>query len=132
MKIMNVSFSIDVCNVAHVKALTEFMAVLGEHGAPVVTAPAPKPKAVKTEPVEEPQEELPQTPEAEPTEEPQEPTTPSGLTVEMLRAKVGATVKRGTEIREAVKAKLASFGVASVSTLQPENYEAFNEYLSTL
>ncbi len=158
MKIMNVSFSIDVKNVEHVKALTEFMAVLGEHATPVIApvkdpvisiartheavSPEPSttavPKGKKATKAEAPEPETVEAPEQSEENEAQMPgespegKTQSAIDLPLLRTEVSTLAKRGTEMREQIKAKLKDFGAESVSTLDEAHYDEFFAYLKTL
>lgn len=152
MKIMNVSFSIDVKNVAHVQALTEFMAVLGEHGtgaiAPVTQVAAVPPaqteptkpvkeasakKSAKSEKVEAQEQTTDTDPQQNATAaESKEETDTNGIDLALLRTEVSTLAKRGTEMRETLKAKLREFGAESVSTLDESHYVGFHAYLKTL
>jgi hypothetical protein len=131
MKIMNVSFTIDVKKIEHVQALADFMRVLGDHEVQAVeVAEAPKvvikkepaPKAAKK--VEAP------APEPEEVKETQTHEPESSIDVETLRAKVADLAKASVENRTQIKAKLSEYGAASVSTLEAGYYESFYEFLT--
>jgi 23S rRNA pseudoU1915 N3-methylase RlmH len=131
MKIMNVSFAIDVKKIEHVQALTEFMRVLGEHAVQAVEveqAPEPKktqaPKAKKAEAQDLKEEVQPEPVKA------QEPE--SSIDVETLRAKVADLAKASVENRSAIKVKLTEYGAASVSTLETGYYEPFYDFLTQM
>jgi hypothetical protein len=140
MKIMNVSFAIDVKKIEHVQALTEFMRVLGEHEVHAVEVvepakPKKEPKAkspvkvevaepTKPEPVEEEIEAVDLSPK---TEEPQ-----SSIDIETLRARVADLAKSSAENRQVIKAKLSELGAASVSTLEEGYYDQFYDFLTQM
>jgi len=140
MKLMQVSFNIDVCNADHVAALHNFMNVLGDHSAPTATvAPTPAPaepkkvKAVKEKP--EPVKE------EEPTEESNseliDETTPtkeelSAVDHTMLRTTVSELVRGNGALREVILAKLSEFEVTRVSDLAVKHYDTFYSFLKTL
>jgi len=138
MKLMQVSFNIDVCNADHVAALHNFMNVLGDHSAPTATvAPTPAPaepkkaKAVKEKP--EPVKEEPQ----ESTSELIDETTPtkeelSAVDHTMLRTTVSELVRGNGALREVILAKLAEFEVTRVSDLAVKHYDTFYSFLKTL
>ena len=152
MKLMNISLSIDVCNAEHLTALTAFAAALGGHNLTLEQIPAPtaqatelkteeKPKKTplkKVAPVVEAVEETPEveteeTPEVETEEETvEEVETENGVDRETLRGSVGALVKLDRSNADKIKAKLAEFGVASVSTLDPKDFGAFYTYIKSL
>lgn len=154
MKIMNVSFSIDVCNAAHVKALGDFMNAIGDHGqpvtssAPVVPEPsttAPSSKVMVTDPDEVPAtvtpakkkplqnveavKDEPQTeePAAAPVKEEKQQ-----ITLDMLRVKASTMLKESPDNHTKVKAKLTELGAQSVSTLDASLYDEFYAFLSSL
>lgn len=148
MKLIQVSFNIDVCNAAHVAALHNFMNVLGEHTgatpiAPIATVPAPpaepakKTRAKATPP---PVVETPQEPESE-SELIDETTAPATtapaepeavVSVTMLRTTVSDLVKSNSELRETIVAKLAELNAQSVSTLAVKHFDTFYNFLKTL
>lgn len=152
---MNISCSIDVCNVDQLEAAVAFMRVLGGHGIKVETSPTiantegtpleaigQKPTRTKKTPVlvndPESVQVLPAAVEETKTEtpaaEPQvvEKTEAKGIDVEYLRGRVGDIMKADGTKREDIKAKLRELGAESVSSLDPSNFSAFNEYLETL
>lgn len=138
MKLMQVSFNIDVCNAAHVAALHHFMNVLGEHttsATPVVPiAPPAEPKKTRAtkaapEPTPAPQGE-PET-----TSELIDETTPKDeavVSVTMLRTAVSDLVKSNSDLRDVIVAKLAELNAQSVSTLAVKHFDTFYNFLKTL
>lgn len=100
------------------------------------SAPAPKKRASRAKKVEAPQEDVAET-EDEEVEEVAEvkpapikdlPATPSVGVVE-LRELVSAKV---TEHRVAIKDKLTELGAGNVSTLSPDSFEEFANFLRAL
>ena len=145
MKLMNISLSIDVCNAEHVQALAQFMAALGGQttvaptgvlAAPVInTVTEEKPKKAPLKKVAPVVEETPEveTEEVETEEEAvEEAETDNGVDLETLRGSVGALVKLDRSNADKIKAKLAEFGVASVSTLDPKDFGAFYTYIKSI
>jgi hypothetical protein len=142
MKIMNISCSINVCDPVQLKAYIDFMHALGGQSVAVTTTEAPaapaektklsRAKAEKAEAVETQltveKSETVETPTA-PVEK--EKTAIKGLDLEHLRGRVGGFIKTRPETREAIKAALSSHGAASVSTLDPSDFESFNNFLDT-
>jgi len=142
---MNISISIDVCNAEHVQALAQFMAALGGQttatptgvlAAPViniVTEEKPKKGPIKKAAPVVPIEETPEveTQEDQTTEE-VETEEASAVDLETLRGSVGALVKLDRSNADKIKAKLAEFGVASVSTLDPKDFGAFYTYIKSI
>lgn len=140
---MNISCSINVCDPVQLKAYIDFMHALGGQSVAVTTteAPAEKPKALKVEKAKaqkaeavENQEtvEKSETIEAAPAPVEKEKAAIKGLDLEHLRGRVGGFIKTRPETREAIKAALSSHGAASVSTLDPADFESFNNFLDTL
>ena len=144
MKIMNISCSINVCDPVQLKAYIDFMHALGGQSVAVTTteasaAPVEKAKVsrAKAEKAETAETQLTVekegtlgTPAQAPVEK--EKTAIKGLDLEHLRGRVGGFIKTRPETREAIKAALSTHGAASVSTLDPADFEAFNNFLDTL
>jgi hypothetical protein len=141
MKIMNISCSINVCDPVQLQAYIDFMHALGGQSVTATEAPAEKPKALKVEKAKAQKAEIvenqetiekSETVEATPAPVEKEKTTIKGLDLEHLRGRVGGFIKTRPETREAIKAALSTHGAASVSTLDPADFEAFNSFLDTL
>ncbi len=151
---MNISCSINVCDPVQLKAYIDFMHALGGQSITATEAPAEKPKALKVEKAKAQKAEIVENQEtvekipvlandpenvhvlphivpapAAPVEK--EKTTIKGLDLEHLRGRVGGFIKTRPETREAIKAALSSHGAASVSTLDPADFDAFNSFLDT-
>ena len=145
MKLMQVSFNIDVTNVDHVNALDNFMRVLGEHEEKPKKrtprkpakkkdeepAPTPEPEA-ETEATEEAAPEKPTKPAKEKAAKKEEPEDDKPMPVTELRSKVASLVKDSPDNRVAIKAKLEELGATSVSNLAIKHYDALEEFLNTL
>ena len=138
---MNISCSINVCDPVQLKAYIDFMHALGGQNITATETPAEKPKALKVEKAKaqkaetvENQEtiEKSETVEAPTAPVEKEKTTIKGLDLEHLRGRVGGFIKTRPETREAIKAALSTHGAASVSTLDPADFDAFNSFLDTL
>ncbi len=139
MKLMQVSFNIDVCNADHVAALHNFMNVLGDHAAPTATvAPTPAPiepkKAKATKATPEPVKE---EPTEESTSELIGETTPptkelSSVDHTVLRTTVSELVLGNGALREVILTKLSEFEVTRVSDLAVKHYDTFYSFLKTL
>jgi len=128
---MNISCSINVCDPVQLKAYIDFMHALGGQSAAVTTteaepAPVDKPKAARAK------VEKAETVEAAPAPVQKEKAAIKGLDLEHLRGRVGGFIKTRPETREAIKAALSTHGAASVSTLDPSDFESFNNFLDTL
>ena len=138
---MNISCSINVCDPVQLKAYIDFMHALGGQSVTATEAPAEKPKALKVEKAKAQKAEIVENQEtvekSETVEAPAAPvekekTTIKGLDLEHLRGRVGGFIKTRPETREAIKAALSSHGDASVSTLDPAEFDEFNSFLDTL
>lgn len=143
MKIMNVSLTIDVQNAQQREALKQLMDALGnvETTAPVqVTTPAPapilekakvkrNPKAVAEEP-QKVEEDMPQAcaPEPEPEED---LVGETAVTIDLatLRSK---TAEKSILNRAEIKAKLAEYGAANVTSIPEEYYADYYTFITSL
>jgi hypothetical protein len=145
MKIMNVSLTIDVQNAQQREALKQLMDALGNDGttAPVqVTAPEPaptpvvekakvkrNPKAVAEEP-QKVEEDMPQAcaPEPEPEED---LVGETAVTIDLatLRSK---TAEKSILNRAEIKAKLAEYGAANVTSIPEEYYADYYTFITSL
>lgn len=140
MKLMQVSFNIDVCNADHVAALHNFMNVLGDHSTPTATvAPTPAPiEPKKAKAVKEKPEPVKEEPTEESTSELIDETTPptkeelSAVDHTMLRTTVSELVRGNGALREVILAKLSEFEVTRVSDLAVKHYDTFYSFLKTL
>ena len=139
MKLMQVSFNIDVCNAAHVAALHHFMNVLGEHttSAPVVpiAPPAEPVKKTRAKAAPEPAPQQAQEPDStselidETVKETKDETV---VSVTVLRTTVSDLVKSNSELRDVIVAKLTELNAQSVSTLAVKHFDTFYNFLKTL
>jgi len=126
---MNISCSINVCDPVQLQAYIDFMHALGGQS---VTATEAQPLTVEKPKAARPKVEKSETVEVPAAPVEKEKTTIKGLDLEHLRGRVGGFIKTRPETREAIKAALSTHGAASVSTLDPADFDAFNSFLDTL
>lgn len=86
---------------------------------PAQPAPAPKPAAKPAQPA----------PAPKPEEKPEEKPAKSNYAIEDVRALL---MKKVNDHRSEIKEKLSELGAKSVSTLDPEKYQEFVDYLNSL
>lgn len=144
MKIMNVSLTIDVQNAQQREALKQLMDALATNETPnaIAAAPAPapapvvekakvkrNPKAVAEEP-QKVEEDMPQAcaPEPEPEED---LVGETAVTIDLatLRSK---TAEKSILNRAEIKAKLAEYGAANVTSIPEEYYADYYTFITSL
>lgn len=144
MKIMNVSLTIDVQNPQQVHALKQLMDALGTNETPNAIAAAPSPAPTPTPVVEkakvkrnpkavaeEPQkveEDMPQACAPEPEED---LVGETAVTIDLatLRSK---TAEKSILNRAEIKAKLAEYGAANVTSIPEEYYADYYTFITSI
>lgn len=140
MKIMNVSLTIDVQNPQQVHALKQLMDALATNETPNAIAAAPAPAATPV--VEKPkvkrqpkaaavvEEDMPQAcaPEPEPEDDLMGEDEPV-IDVATLRA---FTAEKSILNRAEIKAKLAEYGAANVTSIPKEFYSDYHRFITSL
>jgi hypothetical protein len=147
MKIMNVSLTIDVCNVKQVEALERLMRTLGE--LPMVetlklepakamqvgpgpsttaTEKATRSRKAKTPQVEEPEAEMAQCPSPADMQEEEAPAEEK-INIATLRA---LTAEKAATHRAEIKEKLAELGAANVTSIPEESYNEYHDFITSL
>lgn len=153
MKSLTINVSIDVENPKHLKAACEFMHVLGGHthasepigmvssdnGVETFTPTQTEEAKNLAEQIEEKAEELAEAVKTEKAKKPKKKTAEkkaptakkadSSISLADLRGKVSDLIKSHPETRAEVKLKLEELGAASVSTLDPDKYAAFESFV---
>jgi hypothetical protein len=157
MKIMNVSLTIDVQNPQQVHALKQLMDALATNETPnaIAAAPAPTPVVEKAKRTRQPkpvvEEDMPQAPSPEPqisTATPKEAINSilantadkyeddlmgedEAVTIDLatLRSK---TAEKSILNRAEIKAKLAEYGAANVTSIPEEYYADYYTFITSL
>lgn len=146
MKIMNVSLTIDVQNPQQVLALKQLIDALGGNEAanPVLTAqladngPAATPVVEKAKRTRQPkaavvvEEDMPQACAPEPDPEPEDDLMGEDepvIDVATLRA---FTAEKSILNRAEIKAKLAEYGAANVTSIPKEFYSDYHKFITSL
>lgn len=147
MKIMNVSLTIDVQNPQQVLALKQLMDALATNEivnaiaaatAKIVTAPAATPVVEKPKVKRQPkaaavvEEDMPQACAPEPEPEPEDDLMGEDepvIDVATLRA---FTAEKSILNRAEIKAKLAEYGAANVTSIPKEFYSDYHKFITSL